>query len=199
MPRMISRSCVQVLFALCVLPLAGCGAVAVEAAAVAVDRVKVQQNIDGARAGDADAQYALGNARCCSGNAPSGTFYSTAEALTWLCAAAEQDNADAMLKLGRIFEGQQVAGLRLVRRAASVPFSTPMNRAAASYWYARAEAAGAATAARSAATLNRRMTPHDKLLAARYAATSTPPCNWSDFVTAAPVTDNLERTSEGTG
>lgn len=180
-----SRAAAWAILALCLPLLAGCGAVALESASVAVDKAKVWRNTEAAQKGDPDAQYALGNALCCSGNAPDGVVYSTAEALEWLCVAADQGNADAMIKLGRIFEGRQVDGPRLLRRVSNIPFKPPVNRAAAYYWYKRAEDAGAAKASKAAAKLHKTMTAGEQVLAAHYDLAPSPPCDWSALVAEA--------------
>ncbi|MEL6999155.1 MAG: hypothetical protein AAFP68_12910 [Pseudomonadota bacterium] len=152
---------------------------------VTADKAKVSLNIDEARAGDAEAQYAVGDALCCSGDAAEGTVYNTTEALTWLCRAAEQGNTDAMVKLGDIFSGDQVDGLRMMRRVLTAVSGTPKNLPAAYYWYTRAEAAGLSEAAEMTKPLDQSMTAADRTQAAHYLAASTTPCSWSDLQTAA--------------
>ena len=116
-PKKLMQPAARLFVVLCSLLLTGCGAVAVETATIGWDKMKVRANIDAARAGDPEAQYAVGEALCCSGDTATGTLYSTEDAMKWLCAAAAQGNTNAMLKLGQIFEGDQVDGLRLMRRA----------------------------------------------------------------------------------
>ncbi|MEM7399849.1 MAG: hypothetical protein AAF354_13045 [Pseudomonadota bacterium] len=166
---------------LCSLPLAGCGAVVVETATVGWDKAQVWTNMDAARAGDPEAQYAVGAALCCSGDSQTGTLYSTKDALRWLCAAAAQGNTEAMLKLGQIFEGDQVDGLRLMRRAMNAVTDTPQNLAAAYYWYTAAGYAGLEEAAGMAANLNAEMTAPEKAAAAGYVSGTEPPCCWTDL------------------
>lgn len=179
-PKLIQRAA-NVLVILCSLLLAGCGAVAVETATVGWDKAQVWINMDEARAGDAEAQYAVGEALCCSGDTATGTLYSTADAMRWFCAAAAQGKTDAMLKLGQIFEGDQIDGLRLMRRAMNAVTDVPRNRAAAYYWYAAAGHAGVAEAARTATDLNAEMTAAEKITAANYLSGTTPPCSWADL------------------
>ncbi|MEO1469791.1 MAG: hypothetical protein AAFV86_12095 [Pseudomonadota bacterium] len=175
------RSLVRTALALAALQLAGCAAVPMEAASVAIDKATVWRNIDAARAGDVEAQYRVGQALCCSGDVPEGSAYSTEEALHWLCVAASQGSADAMLKLGKIFEGDQVDGVRLVRRAMTAVTETPENPAAAHYWYARAAEAGEEDAAETARALYRDMTPAERAAALAYADAPEPPCRWDDL------------------
>ncbi|MEM1385260.1 MAG: hypothetical protein AAGG06_16660 [Pseudomonadota bacterium] len=171
----------RALFLLCSAQLAGCAAVAVEGGSVALDKARVQSNIDAALAGDPQAQYAVGAALCCSGDVAEGSVYSTAEAMRWLCAAANQGDTKAMLKLAQIFEGDQVDGLRIVRRAMTAVADTPQNLAAAHYWYSRAEASGGDGAADMAGETNQAMTTAEKEAVAQYAAGAEPPCEWADL------------------
>ena len=101
--------------------------------------------------------------------------------MKWLCAAADQGNTDAMQKLGQIFEGDQVDGLRLIRRAMNAVTDTPQNLAAAYYWYAAAGRAGVAEAAGIAADLNAEMTATEQLTTAGYLSSQNPPCFWADL------------------
>ncbi|MEM6421665.1 MAG: hypothetical protein AAF698_03675 [Pseudomonadota bacterium] len=181
MKNAAKRTAARIALTLFLLPLGACGAVVIETGTVAVDKATVWRNIDDARADDPAAQYSVGDALCCSGDVPDGTIYSTVEAMQWLCAAAGHGNADAMLKLGKIFEGDQVDGLRLVRRAVTAMSTTPTNRAAAHYWYDRADEAHLDGAADDATALYQELTATEKTLAALYASASTPPCGWADL------------------
>jgi hypothetical protein len=179
--KMILRLGATSLVVSCSLGLAGCGAVAVETATVGWDNAKVWANMDAARTGDPEAQYAVGEALCCSGDAATGALYSTADAMRWLCAAADQGNTDAMLKLGRIFEGDQVDGLRPIRRAMNAVTVTPQNLAAAYHWYATAAREGVTVAAGTTEELRAVMTDVEHARARDYLSGSEPPCGWGDL------------------
>jgi TPR repeat protein len=180
-PEKLMRPAARLLVVLSSLLLTGCGAVAVETATIGWDKTQVWSNIDAARAGDPEAQYAVGEALCCSGDTATGTFYSTEDAMKWLCAAAAQGNTDAMVKLGQIFEGDQVDGLRLMRRAMNAVTDTPQNVAAAYYWYAAAGNAGVTESAGTADELFREMSVLDKETATWYLSRTEPPCCWADL------------------
>lgn len=175
------RAATTTFLALLSVQLSACGAVVVETATVGWDKAQVRINMDAARAGDPEAQYAVGAALCCSGDSQTGTLYSTEDALKWLCAAAAQGNTDAMLKLGQIFEGDQVDGLRLMRRAMNAVTDTPQNLAASHYWYTTAGHAGVDKAQVMAADLNAKMTASQKEIAAGYVSGTKPPCCWTDL------------------
>lgn len=164
--------------------VSGCASVAVEATSIAADKATISRNIDDAKAGDPTAQYAVGNALCCSGDAPEGSVYNTSESLVWLCRAADQGHPDAMQKLGQIFEGDQIDGVRLMRRAITAVSTVPQNRAAAHYWYARAGEAGKSDAANTADELYPSLTAAEKALLAAYQERPTPPCDWTDLKAA---------------
>ncbi|MEM1276752.1 MAG: hypothetical protein AAGH74_09505 [Pseudomonadota bacterium] len=165
----------------CIAHLSGCASVAVEAAHLAIDEVTFNRKIDAAWSGDPAAQYAVGKALCCSGDTAEGTVYNTAEALFWLCRAADRGNVDAMEKLAQIFEGDQVDGLRMIRRAISALSGTPQNRAAAYYWYVQADSAGRAAAGETAADLHAKMSLAEQEKAARYFDDAPRPCSWADL------------------
>ena len=179
--EMLMRPTARLLAVLCGLLLSGCGAVAVETATIGWDKTQVWANIDAARAGDPEAQYAVGEALCCSGDTATGTLYSTEDAMKWLCAASAQGNTDAMLKLGQIFEGDQVDGLRLMRRAMNAVTDTPKNIAAAYYWYAAAGNAGVTEAAGTADELFKGMSASERATARGYLSRDKPPCSWADL------------------
>jgi TPR repeat protein len=171
----------KIVITVCCLHVSGCASVAIEATSIAADKAAINRNIDDAKAGDPTAQYAVGDALCCSGDAPEGSLYNTSEALLWLCRAADQGHADAMQKLGQIFEGDQVDGVRLIRRAVTAVSTVPQNRAAAHYWYARAGEASKSDAAKAADELYPSLTAAEKALLAAYQERSTPPCDWTDL------------------
>ncbi|MEM9046387.1 MAG: hypothetical protein AAGC81_17015 [Pseudomonadota bacterium] len=176
--------------ALACLALSGCASVAIEAVNVAADKVSVTTNLDDALGGDPDAQFAVGEALCCSGDAATGTLYNTTEAITWLCRSAEQGNTDAMQKLGQIFEGDQVDGLRILRRAFTATQETPKNPAAAYFWYAKAGASGEIDGAETARALYETLSLAERDTAARYFDGAPAPCEWNDLAqTIAPSSD----------
>ncbi len=96
--------------------ITGCVAAVFEGGHIAVDEARRAEYQRDADRGDKIAQYKLGNSYCCS-TEKSGVAYDTEVAVAWLCASARQGYAPAMYKLGKIYSGDLVDGLRLLRRA----------------------------------------------------------------------------------
>ncbi len=127
----------------------GCAAPIVEAAMVARDQSIYQSNLAAAQAGNAEAELKVGNALCCSVSADQ-PFYNTQRATEFLCRAAIQGNRDAMFRLGRIYDGDAVDGLRAGRRLAAAVADAPLHPVAAWTWFSLAADAGAPDGARRA-------------------------------------------------
>lgn len=115
------------------LVASGCASVAIEGANVAKDEVVISKNIEEARAGVAEAQYKVGDAYCCSIHEGSG-LYNTKTSVDWLCRSAKQDYAPAMLKLGKIYSGDVIDGVRVSRRVAQKLAGTSKNLPVAWAW-----------------------------------------------------------------
>ncbi len=167
--------------ALCVpLVLSGCVSAATEGANIARDKSTVSSNIDAARAGDAEAQYKVGDALCCSVNEAQG-FYDTPQSVEWLCRAAEQNHGNAALKLGEIYTGDVVSGVRVLRRVAQRIAGSSTDFAVGYGWVRRAEALGVAEAQGLAQNLWAAMTPADKERASKMVTGSVAlPCLWRE-------------------
>ncbi len=112
-----------------------------------------------AESGDAEAQYELGQSYCCLGPG-----FDTQTATEWLCRAARQENAKAMVELGRIYlgdvsrtaaPGQKLLQVVSAREASVIAY----------VWLSRASASGSENAATRLARLSSRMTPDDLQLA----------------------------------
>lgn len=112
-----------------------------------------------AESGDADAQYELGQSYCCMGPG-----FDTQTATEWLCRAAKQEDARAMVELGRIYLGDvsrtAAPGQKLLQAV-----SAREARAIAYVWLSRASISGHENAADRLARLSTRMTPDDLRLA----------------------------------
>lgn len=119
----------------------GCATAVIEGGNIAKDKSTIKKNIVKARAGDPVAQFKIGDAYCCSVHQGSG-FYNTRVAVGWLCASASQGYGLAMYKLGKIYSGDVVDGVRLGRRLAQLIAGTSENRAVAYAWLAQAKAHG---------------------------------------------------------
>ena len=99
--------------------LAGCVGAAAEVAQTARAKATVNNNIEAAEKGDRVAQYKVGDALCCSATDDQAGIYNTRASVKWLCASAAQGYGPAMYRLGRIYSGHTVKGVRLMRRVAN--------------------------------------------------------------------------------
>lgn len=172
--------------ALCALGVAGCTGAAVEGANIARDKIVVEQNIDQAKAGDAEAQYKVGDALCCAMDADQGaSFYDTRQAVAWLCAAAAQGHGQAAYKLGRIYSGETIDGVRVTRRVAQALIGTDENEAVAYAWYRQAEARNVDGAKDKAASIWRSLTPEQRQRAVELVQSPNAlPCHWDQVINA---------------
>jgi len=166
------------------LSLAGCAGAAIEGANIARDQVVVDQNMDQARAGNAEAQYRVGDALCCAMvDDQSVSFYNTREAISWLCKAAAQGHGEATHKLGRIYAGDTVDGVRVMRRVAQQFTGTSRNRAIAYAWLRQAQANGNENARSRADSLWRDLTPAERAEATRIVESPQPiACQWDEVI-----------------
>lgn len=166
----------------CVLlaALAGCASAAMEGANIAKDKAVYDRNIGLARAGDAEAQYRAGEALCCSLGDRQG-FYDTRNAVEWLCRAAAQGHAPAAQKLGQIYSGNVVEGVRILRRVAERASGRPEDLAVSYAWLAVAEQQGAKTAGADAEALWSHLSDADKARARALTTGGQPlPCRWDE-------------------
>lgn len=79
----------------------GCAGAIVNGTTLAVKSAQRDELLEPASAGDAQAQYELGNTHCCMG-----AGFDTQTATHWYCRAARQGHSGAMFELGRIYLGQ---------------------------------------------------------------------------------------------
>lgn len=143
------------------LALGACAAPVIEAANVARDRVVYQDNIAAAQGGNAEAQYRVGNALCCA-VMQSQPFYDTEQAKEWLCRSAAQGYAPAMLRIGRIHNGELTDGVRVMRRAINAASQNAESPALAWAWFSFAAEAGATEAAGRARDLHQSMSDQQR-------------------------------------
>ncbi|TNE30703.1 MAG: sel1 repeat family protein [Alphaproteobacteria bacterium] len=80
---------------------AGCVAAGIGGTTYAVKASARGNYVQAAEAGDAEAQFKLGQSHCCMGPG-----FSTQRATEWLCRAAHQDHRRAQYELGRIYLGE---------------------------------------------------------------------------------------------
>lgn len=163
--------------------LGGCATAAIETAQAAKSEVIIQANLEEAGAGDAEAQYKVGKAFCCSLHEGSG-LYNTERAVHWLCESARQDYTPAMYELGKIYSGDTVDGIRLARRLAAGVAGSSTNLPVAAAWLQFAKDRGDAEAADMLPDLWSDMS-EDDLAAARSIVErgmSEAPCRWGDVI-----------------
>ncbi|MBV5334010.1 sel1 repeat family protein, partial [bacterium] len=121
--------------------LSGCAGAAIEVAQGARAEMTYNENIQAARRGDVEAQYKVGSALCCSVTEGS-SFYDTPQAVEWLCRAAAAGHTPAMRKIGRIYHGDVVEGVRLTRRLAQKIAGSSTNLAVSYAWLQMAATRG---------------------------------------------------------
>ena len=162
--------------------LSGCAGTAIEGARVAGSKVVISQNIDAARAGDAEAQYKVGNAYCCSIHEGTG-LYNTPTSVEWLCSAARQDYAPAMLKLGKIYSGDVIDGVRLQRRVLQGVAGTSTNLPVALAWLELADERGESGAADLAEEIREDLSEAEQSSASElYGEGLDAPCQWDEVI-----------------
>ena len=154
---------------------AGCVGAAVNTTTYAVKSASRDELQPVAESGDADAQYELGKSYCCMGPG-----FDTQTATEWLCKAARQNNAKAMIELGRIYLGDvsrtAAPGQKILRAV-----SAKEAKAVAHVWLSRASAAGNENAGERLTKLSEKMTTQD-FQKAQAMAEKWPdvPCEYND-------------------
>lgn len=162
--------------------VSGCVGVASEGARGAAAKVTYDQNIAKARQGDREAQYKVGDSLCCSIDDRRG-FYDTRQSVTWLCLSAAQGYAPAMHKLGRIYSGDTVDGVRVMRRVANAVAGTSTNLPVSYAWFANAKAYGMADAGEAAQDLWKDLNPAQQEEARRQTAAGLKAtCDWDQAI-----------------
>lgn len=170
------------LAAIALLALAGCVGAVAEGANITKDKVTVSNNIDAARAGNAEAQFKVGKSLCCSLNEGEG-FYNTPQSVGWLCRAAAQRHGPASLKLGEIYSGDTISGARVLRRVAAAAAGSTTNMPVAYAWLRRADFLGVAEARDPANEIWAELTAAERADAEAMATDRKPlPCEWSEVV-----------------
>lgn len=164
------------------LALAGCVGAVAEGANITRDKVIVSNNMAAAQAGDAEAQYRVGDALCCSLNEGEG-FYDTPQAVDWLCRATAQSHGPAAYKLGAIYAGDVVEGIRVMRRVAQKVAGSSTDRAVAYGWLRRAEALGVGDAREAGTALWAKLNAAERAKAEAMVLGRTPlPCTWNEVI-----------------
>lgn len=163
--------------------LTGCAGVAVEGARATASEVTINKNMAAAQAGDATAQYEVGAAHCCSLNEGGGGLYNTPKAVSWLCRSAAQGYAPAMRKLGQIYMGDTIEGVRLQRRLAAAVVGSSTNLAVSYAWLQQAATRGETDAAEEAKDVWGKMNSLQKQEASRLVGLGTnATCRWDEAI-----------------
>ncbi len=168
--------------------LAGCFAPVVEGGRQAADYSKRGSLEPKAAAGDAQAQYDLGNTYCCVVTGQSTTaasVYDNDKATYWLCKSAHQNYGPAQLKLARIYSGQLIEGVRLMKRATALFAERKTAPALALMWARLAASNGVEGAAAYRDELQESASTTELERAARLTLEwHDAPCEWSDVFAA---------------
>ncbi len=178
MPRMTGLLAAAGLTAL--LGLGGCISAVTQGAAYTSNQSTISADEEKAKAGDADAQYKVGKAYCCSviGNNP---LHNNQKATSWLCKAARQDKAVAQYELGRIYSGHLAKGYNLLGQAGELVDSPPTNLPQALLWYRLGGTHGMKESDDAAEELSKTMTQAQLLEAGKLeSAYPNVPCLWNE-------------------
>lgn len=164
------------------LALGGCVSAALDGARTTADVSKRNHWIEKAEAeaGDAEAQFKVGESYCCNMGGVEGA-YDNQKATVWLCRAAHQGYGPAQDKLGRIYSGDMVDGVRLLRRVAIRALGPGSNLVFADMWFGLAAAQNVDGAAKRRADVAGELTSGQRAHADALARSwKTAPCTWND-------------------
>jgi TPR repeat protein len=164
--------------------LSGCVGVAVKGAKYANSQATIAGNETAAAGGDAKAQYALGDAYCCSVGSVDLT-HDTVKATSWLCRAAHQGYAPAQYRLGRLYSGNPVEGIDVQQRAKLLIAGAPENKPLALMWLTLAARNGSKEAAAKLTELTSAMSAQEQQSGQSYLADwQSAPCEWGQVFVA---------------
>ena len=122
---------------------------------------------------------------CCSLDEGGPSFYNTEQAVVWLCRSAAQNYAPAARRLGEIYSGDLVAGVRVMRRVAEKVVDPRTNLPVSYAWLQRAQTLGISEAGGQAAKVFERMTPAERATAATLTSGAKPlACEWGEVIGA---------------
>ena len=123
--------------------LTGCAGVVVESSRITYDTTTRNNYVQAAKAGDPEAQYLVGKSYCCTPRNNVDAFYNNSKATEFLCLAARQHHAKAAYELGKIYSGDTINGIRLLRRVVTaIRGDTITNNQVAYYWFKQAQLNG---------------------------------------------------------
>lgn len=164
------------------LCLAGCYMPVIEGAQQTYDAASRGPLQNKARSGNPVAQYEFANTYCCKGSGPlkEASIYDNDKATYWYCKSAKQGNADAQLKLAKIYSGDPMRGLHLVLRASNLAGTNPSNLAVAQMWADVAAQNGNEDATELSAEIKKSSTEEQQQRATTYLEDwQNAPCKWS--------------------
>lgn len=161
----------------------GCAEVVVNTATFAYKQGFRPELLPKAKAGDPDAQTALGKSYCCFGPG-----FSVWEATKWYCEAAKQGHSEAYYELGRVYSGDVVRSIsptsQVLGRA-----TARRDRGLALTYYEEAARRGDTKAKERANKLRPRLDAEELLAANGYSANpSAAPCRYSQVFPGAKPT-----------
>lgn len=162
--------------------LAGCYMPVIEGAQQSYDAASRSSLQSKARAGDPVAQYEFANTYCCKGVGPlkEASIYDNSKATYWYCKSAKQGNADAQLKLAKIYSGDPMRGLHLVLRASNLAGTNPVNLSVAQLWAELAAQKGDENAIELRDQIKQKASNEEQQRAATYLEDwQNAPCKWS--------------------
>ena len=134
--------------------LSGCAGVAMESARITRDTSSRNSHMQAALNGDPEAQYQVGKSYCCAPRNDVDGFYNNQKATEFLCLAARQGHAMAAYEIGKIYSGDTIDGIRLIRRAATAVRGDDLeNHEVAYYWFSQALQNGYSEAFKEMASL----------------------------------------------
>jgi TPR repeat protein len=173
------------LSAILALSLTGCAAYT-QAAFTAKDMGEREIYQEKADAGDADAEYRLGDSWCCTvlghHSHLQQKIHDNQTATEWLCKSAHQNYAPAQITLARIYSGRPFRYNSMKQLAEKVK-GAPKNMAAALMWARQAQANNSDDAADLIKTITDESSSEEQALADRMSQSwASQPCTWDETV-----------------
>jgi TPR repeat protein len=116
--------------------LEGCYAPVIEGAQQGYDYIRRDPLQAATAAGDAVAQYELGDTYCCHGGGPMDkvSIYDNDKATYWYCRAARQGYGPAQIRLARVYSGHPIHGLHIALRASALTATPKTDLSVALMW-----------------------------------------------------------------
>jgi hypothetical protein len=168
-------------FSAALIILSGCVGAISETANIAKDKIVISNNIEKAQAGDREAQFKVGNSLCCSIADSNKGFYDTKKSIEWLCRSAESEYGPAAFKIAKIYSGDTVSGVRVIRRITSKIAGKRSVPAVSYSWFLYAEKYGEKDARKHADSMWASLDEKEREEAREYVTGQKKlPCLWAD-------------------